>query len=118
MKPKMSIAILAGFLLMIIAGCASMETAHHQYIMKGQILEMSDNMAYLCIGSKDGAKPGQELAVFRYVKSAPLTQKTSRPSYNKEETGMVKITEVVDEHYAWAKILSGEVKENYTVELK
>lgn len=118
MKLRMSITILPAILLMIIAGCATMESSHHKYIMKGQILEMTDNMAYLCIGSKDGAAVGQELTAYKYVKSTSDSRRAPKLPYQKEETGKVKITEIVDEHYAWAKVLSGEVKANYTVELE
>ena len=51
---RVSIAIL----LLLITSCATIEKAGHKYIMRGQVLEVSDNIAYLCIGSKDGAQIG------------------------------------------------------------
>ena len=38
--------------------------------------------------------------------------------FKREEVGKVKILEIVDEHMANAKILSGEAKVNDIVELK
>jgi hypothetical protein len=103
----LSISIIA------LAGCASLDSINHKYIMRGQILEAEGTDVYLCIGSKDGAEVGQEFAVYRFVKSG-----RRYPSVIKEEKGTVKITEIVDEHYAKAKVLAGEPKVNDVVELK
>ncbi|MBI5593588.1 MAG: hypothetical protein HY881_24310 [Deltaproteobacteria bacterium] len=83
--------------------------------MRGQILESTGEGVYLCIGSADGAEVGQEYEVYKFVRMQDL--KTMRPNFKREETGKVKITEIVDEHYAKAKILTGEAKVNYIVEL-
>jgi hypothetical protein len=85
--------------------------------MRGQILDVNQNTAYLCIGSRDGARAGQEFSVYKFERifSNPKMQV---PSFKREETGTVKITEIVDEHYAKASILNGDVKVNYVVELK
>jgi hypothetical protein len=99
-------------------GCATMETAGHKYIMRGQILEVADGEAYLCVGSRDGAKPGQELAVYRFVRMPTVTSKAVMPLYKRESAGRIKIVEIVDEHYARAKVLAGEVKANYVTELE
>ncbi|MBI5593589.1 MAG: hypothetical protein HY881_24315 [Deltaproteobacteria bacterium] len=82
--------------------------------MRGQILESTGEGVYLCIGSADGAEVGQEYKVYKFVKIQGFN---ARPRYKREETGTVKITEIVDEHYAKAKILTGEAKENDIVEL-
>ncbi|RJQ76001.1 MAG: hypothetical protein C4519_15270 [Desulfobacteraceae bacterium] len=85
--------------------------------MKGQVLEVNGRAAYVCIGSASGAKAGQELPVFRYVPSGILGEK-QRPSYRRELVGAVRITEVVDEHFANATVLRGDVKANDLAELK
>jgi len=109
----MSLSIVA---LFIMTSCATVDTARHKYTMKGQILESTSEGVYICIGSADGAAIGQEYKVFKFVKMPP-SPKSTQPNFKKEETGMVKITEIVDEHYAIAKIIAGEAKENYIVEL-
>ncbi len=114
MKSKFIIITLSIMLFFIITSCATLETARHKYIMRGQILEATADGVYLCIGSADGAEVGQELKVYRFVRV--LTMKTT-PNYKREEMGTVQITEIVDEHFAKAKILTGEARENYIVEL-
>lgn len=115
MKSNFIIMTLTIFVLSIMTSCATVETVRHNYIMRGQVIEATNEGVYLCIGSADGAEVGQEFKVFKYI-IMPAT-KSLRPDHRREETGMVKITEIVDEHYAKAKILRGEVKENYIVEL-
>jgi len=116
MDKKIVISILAAAFLL--AGCATLESAGHKYIMRGQILDVTGDRAYLCIGSSEGAKVGQEYAVVKFVKVPNPNPKSPAPYFNREETGVVKITEIVDEHMANAKIVSGVAKENYMVELK
>lgn len=115
MKTKFIIATLSIIMFSLISGCATFETAKHKYIMRGQILESTDEGLYLCIGSADGAEVGQEYKVYKFVRMSET--KSARPNYIKKETGKVKITEIVDEHYAKARILTGEARENYIVEL-
>jgi hypothetical protein len=94
-----------------------MESAGHKYVMRGQVLEVTNNMAYLCIGSKDGTQVGQELTAYRFVKTAYPFPKSGLPSFRKVEAGKVKISEIVDEHYANARVLSGTIEVNDVVEL-
>lgn len=114
---KNIIVILLFAAFLSISGCAKMESAYHENSMKGQILEVTDNVAYLCIGSRDGAKIGQEFSIYKYEK-IPNISKFSGQKFKREEVGSVKIVEIVDEHYAKATVLSGEAKINYMVELK
>ena len=109
----MSLSIVA---LFIMTSCASLEKAGHQYVMRGNILESTSEGVYLCIGSADGATVGQELNVYKFTK-IPGSGKSTQQNFNRHETGKVKITEIVDEHYAKAKVLTGEAKENSIVEL-
>lgn len=102
--------------LFALAGCATLGSIRHEYIMRGQILETNGDMVYLCVGSADGASPGQVLTVYKFVKTGSLGPK-SGAKYERVETGKVRITEIVDEHMANAKIISGEARENYVVEL-
>jgi hypothetical protein len=104
-------------LFIAVAGCATLKTAEHQYIMKGQILDVSDGQAYLCIGSADGATAGQEFPVFRYVRLPFAGPKQTTPSFKREEVGTVKIKQVVDVHYATATILKGDIKAHDVAEL-
>jgi hypothetical protein len=109
----MSLSIVA---LFIMTSCASVEKAGHSYVMRGNILESTSEGVYLCIGSADGATVGQELNVYKFTK-IPGSGKQISSNFRRQETGTVKITEIVDEHYAKAKVLTGEAKENSIVEL-
>jgi len=119
MEKKSAVCILfAVALIFTMVGCATLETAGHKYMMRGQVLDVSDGMAYLCIGSQDGAQAGQELEAYRFTRLPSAASKQGPPAFKRERVGAVKITEVVDVHYARAKILTGEVRENDVVELK
>ena len=116
MRKTAILNVFLAFLFIVAAGCATMETARHGYMMKGQILDVSDGVAYLCIGSAEGAKAGQEFLVYRHTK-LPFSGTKGAPSFKREEVGSVKIEQVVEEHYAKATILRGNIKEYDIAEL-
>jgi predicted small secreted protein len=117
MRKSAIVNMFLAILFIVTAGCATMQSAGHKYMMKGQILDVSDGVAYLCIGSAEGAKEGQEFPVYRYVRLPYSGAKQATPSYKREEVGAVKITQVVEEHYARADILRGDIKTNDVAEL-
>lgn len=80
--------------------------------MKGSIIEASDSDVYLCIGSKDGASVGQELDVYQIIYT-----KSRETPFQRLHTGKVRITEIIDEHFAKAKVISGKAEKNDVVEL-
>jgi hypothetical protein len=118
MKARIKLQKLFIFLLVILSGCATLESAGHKYLMRGQVLEVTDGVAYLCIGSKDGAAVGQEYVVYRSEKEWHPGSKYKPFKYKRVEIGKIRIQEIVDEHYATAKILKGDVKENDLAELR
>lgn len=121
-----SICFLLGAFL-IISSCASMQGFYHAKIMKGSIIEASDSSVYLCIGEKDGATVGQEFNVYKTIVTNPPPRITSprevprgipaTPIFQRELTGRVKITKIIDEHFAEAIIISGKAEKNSIVEL-
>jgi hypothetical protein len=90
----------------------------HRQLMKGSITAIEDGQAYLCIGTRDGAAPGQVLDVVRVVRAGPLAQKSSGVRFKREHVGKVKIVEVVDEHFARAERIEGQAREGDMVELE
>jgi len=101
--------ILATLVILLTVSCA---TLYHGFVMKGSIIEASDSDVYLCIGSKDGASVGQELDVYKILETRP------QPTlFGREYTGKVRITEIIDEHFAKAKVISGRAEKNDIVEL-
>ncbi len=101
--------------LFTMASCAAIQQqqTYHSIVMKGSIIHTTDDSVYLCIGKKDGASVGQELDVYRMT----FTGHPKAPSFMREKTGKVKITEIVDEHFATAVIVSGKAEKNDIVEL-
>lgn len=111
-------AVVATVLLAVLAGCSTMQSAGHKYLMRGQVIEASGETIYLCVGTADGAKKGQQLSAYHYVAGRTASSKSSEPTFKREKTGTVEIIEIVDEHYARAKVLSGDVNEGNMVELE
>jgi predicted small secreted protein len=111
-------ALIAAALLTVLAGCSTMQTAGHKYLMRGQVIQASGGTVYLCVGTADGAKAGQQLAAYRFVQRHNPSSKSGGPAFSREKTGSVQITEIVDEHYARGKVLSGDVNEGNLVELE
>jgi len=101
--------VLATFIIFLMFSCA---TVYHGYLMKGSIIEASNSDVYLCIGSKDGATVGQELDVYKIF---AVTR--ARPTFRREYSGKVKITEIIDEHFAKATVISGKAERDDIVEL-
>ena len=118
MKKRGLVFVLCSMLLIAVAGCAGLETAQHKYLMRGTILDVAGDMVYLCIGSADGAKVGQQLAVHRFEKMTVVGQGKPSGGFERLDIGEVKITEVVDVHYARAKVLKGKLQVNDVVELR
>ncbi|MBA4418054.1 MAG: hypothetical protein C0392_09115 [Syntrophus sp. (in: bacteria)] len=112
------IVLFASLLLtaLLVSSCATAQKAYHAYSMKGSIIEASGAEIYVCVGTKDGATVGQELNVHRVTVISP-EPKEFRPTFKKEYTGKVRITEVLDEHFAKATIVSGKADVNSIVEL-
>ena len=98
--------------LFMLTSCAAIQKPYHSVFMKGSIIEITDTGVYLCIGSKDGASVGQELDVYKMNFSTPKKTAT------RVKTGKVKITEIVDEHFATATVISGKAEKYDTVELE
>ena len=92
-------------------------SAYHRYLMKGSIVEKEGSALYLCIGTHDGATVGQELDVVR-VKRAPGGGKSGIVRFERKQVGRVRIEEITDEHFARAKLLSGEAEKGDLVELQ
>lgn len=90
----------------------------HRALMKGSITAIEDGQAYLCIGTRDGAAPGQVLDVVRVLRAGPLGQKSPGVRFKREHVGKVEIVEVVDEHFARAERVEGQAREGDIVELE
>lgn len=99
------------------AACSTLGGAGHQYLMRGQVVEANGNEVVLCVGSRDGAKVSQELTAYKMV-SSNIGGPKNPTRWEKVSVGTVRIEQVVDEHFAQAKVTSGNVQVNNMVELK
>jgi len=115
MKMRTVLNVLLVILFATSMGCATLESAEHKYIMRGSVLDVSDGTAFICIGTEQGAKVGQEFTVYRYLRMY-TSSKVQEPTYSVENVGKVQITKT-ESHMANVKILSGDVKQNDVVEL-
>ncbi len=94
--------------------CATGSGVYHGYMMKGSVVSATGNEGVICIGSKDGATVGQTLKAYKVT--AKTSDKTSK--YIKSETGSVKITEIVDEHFAKVTAVTGKLETGNIVEVE
>ena len=108
-------------MVVLIIGCASFKAAYHKYVMRGTVLESAGNEVYLCMGSRDGAQAGQKFDVYRLVSmgaTQPGKGGVTGLQFRKEKTGTIKITQIVNEHFARAEVTSGTVLKDYIAELE
>jgi len=117
MRKTFAVNGLLAIFFIVLAGCATLESGQHKYIMKGQVLDVSEGQAVLCIGSADGAIAGQEFQVYRYERNPSANPKQTTPSFKRERVGSVQVTEIVDVHYARASIVNGEIRVHDVAEL-
>jgi len=102
--------------ILLIGGCATMQKTYHSAFMRGSIIESTDSHVYLCVGSADGARAGQEMDVYRV--NSRFNQKSGQWSFTRVPTGKIRITQIVDEHFAKAEVISGTAAKNEIAETK
>lgn len=99
--------------ILFVSACSSTQF-YHKSVMKGQVVGIEGKEAVVCIGSRDGAKPGQELQVYRYNWEPVIEEGEDR--YTVEAIGTVVVKSIVDEHFAKVSITSGDVRKTDMVE--
>ena len=103
-------------LSLALATAANAADFTHKYVMRGQVLDVQDNTLVVCIWKEDGAQVGQVLNVVRHQRG-PHKHKSATPNFVRKGTGKVRITSIIDDHYAEATVVDGNVKINDSVEL-
>ena len=88
----------------------------HTVFMAGSVIEASAEGIYLCVGTAEGASPGQVLDVVRVTRDRNVNPKQG-VRFHREEVGKVKIDAIVDEHFAQATVLDGKVEKGDIVRL-
>ena len=72
----------------------------------------------MSLRTADGATKGQRLSAYRFISTTKPIPRANTTTFTREKTGTVEIVEIVDEHYARARVLSGDVHEGNMVELE
>jgi hypothetical protein len=104
------------FVLFFLVGLVSLLNAcstqiYHKILMKGQVVAIEDDEVTICIGRRDGAKIGDELRVVRSMFRQGVVEE-GESSFELIEVGRIKISRVIDDHYAKANIINGSIKLN------
>ena len=89
----------------------------HTFIMRGSVVGMTDGKATICIGKADGAKVGQTLEVVR-VETLPFPGGKSGTTFRRRDVGSVQINAIIDDHFATATVVKGDVAKHDIVELR
>ena len=103
-------------LLAVSSARAESPGIRHTVFMAGSVIEASDEGIYLCIGTAEGAAPGQVLDVVRVTRVRSGNPKQGI-RFHREKVGKVKVEAIVDEHFAQATVLDGKVEKGDIVRL-
>ena len=117
MKRRLLLTIVVAATVLSTPACSTLQGVGHQYLMRGQVVEVTGSGVVLCVGSQDGAKVSQELKAYKLV-SSNVGGPKNPTRWEKVQVGTVRIRQVVDEHFAEAEVTSGDVQVNNMVELK
>lgn len=88
----------------------------HRVFMAGSVIESTATEIYLCIGTSEGAKVGQQLDVVRVTRDTSANPKQGL-RFKHRKVGTVRIDAIVDEHFAQANIVAGEAEKGDIVRL-
>jgi hypothetical protein len=118
MKRRLVLAAVTSLMVLAVTSCSTVGGIRHEYVVRGQVISAAGKNVYLCVGKRGGAQVGQELAVNRVSLKPPANPKTGTPTFARTPVGRVKIAEIVDEHFAKAAVMSGDVQANDVAELE
>jgi len=105
---------------LVVAAAVSAQGIGHTFVMRGQIVDITDGIATICVGHADGATPGQTLNVVRVTPIPRPSRGTGpiTPSFRRDDIGSIKIESIVDEHFARARVMNGPIAMHDIVELR
>jgi hypothetical protein len=99
----------------LLSGCAG-NGFYHDYVMSGQVVEASKDQVVLCVGGESAAKVGMEFSVYEVIYTGSMNDGTD--SYNLNKVGAVEIESIIDEHFARARIVDGNIKKYNLVQFR
>lgn len=92
------VALLAS-LLLYLSACSTMQSARHEYLMRGQVVAVSGPDVVVCVGWRDGARVGQDLTAYRLAEASTGGPGKDPSRWERVRVGTVRLMEVVDEHF-------------------
>lgn len=96
-------------LVSVLGACSSQ--IYHKAVMRGQIVAVDEDQVTICIGRQQGAKTGDEFRVKRSVFRQGVVE-DGESDFELVEVGRIKVSRVIDDHYARAKVINGSIKLN------
>lgn len=114
MHNKRGITVLILLLTLLIGGCAN-SNFYHETFMSGVVAEVNDKEALVCISGRVDLKPGTVLDVYKLDQSSVAVIHDNW-GYQRKLTGQVKVTEIVDEHFAKVTLVKGRVRKHDMIE--
>lgn len=76
--------------------------------MRGLVVNASESDTIICVGTADGAQPGQVMQVYRIS----IPDEFDDEDFIRDEIGKVEVVEVINAHFARVKVLSGDVQKH------
>ena len=116
MKIRFLRVLVLGTAILWLAGCANSPFYHGQ-IMRGQVVQSTASDVVVCVGKRDGAEPGQLLSVYRVVFTEGVVEEGGS-NWRRAPVGTVKIENTIDDHFAKARVIEGDIVKNDIVELQ
>ena len=110
---KLSVVFLVA---MLFTACAN-SPIYHDNFMRGQVVDVNNDGAVLCIGSSDESLKGKTLDVYRVIYLTGSADE-GEDNYSREYIGELQVGEVINKHFARARINSGKVMKHDIVEFK
>lgn len=87
----------------------------HSVIMRGSVVEVTNGKPTICVGKADGAKVGQTHDVIRMT---TLAGARGGFGFRRDDVGQIRITAIVDDHFAFATVVQGDIAKHDIVELR
>lgn len=102
-------------LVSTIAACAN-SPFYHKNVMQGQIVNIDEQGPIICTGSQGNSIEGKTLNVFRTYSGHGTEE--GDDGYAVRKIGQLIGGESINDHFARARVVNGEIKKNDFVELK
>lgn len=99
---------------LILGGCANRQSFHESF-MSGVVADVTENGALVCISGQSDIQPGTLLDVYRLQQGTNTVIHDSL-AYQRIHTGQVKVTQVIDEHFAEVTLVKGRIRKHNMVE--